>query len=57
MGMPSPPPTAAALRQRIYRKRRRKGMQCFSVELLPSEIDGLISLGYLDDQARHDRRL
>jgi hypothetical protein len=56
MIMPSPPPTAAALRMRTYRKRRRKRMQCFSVELLPSEIDGLISKGYLDDNARHDRR-
>ena len=26
------------------------------VLLLPSEIDGLISKGYLDDKARHDRR-
>ena len=28
--MLSPPPTAAALRMRIYRKRREKRMQCFS---------------------------
>ena len=52
----SPPPTVGALRMRKYRKRRQKHMQCFSVELLPSEIDGLISKGYLDDKARHDRR-
>ena len=56
MVMPSPRPTAAALRQRIYRKRRQTRVQCFSVELLPSEIDGLISKGYLDDKARHNRR-
>ena len=56
MVMASPRPTAAALRMRIYRKRRQKRMQCFSVELHPSEIDGLISKGYLHDKARHDRR-
>jgi hypothetical protein len=56
MTMPNPPPTAAALRMRIYRKRRRHRVQCFSVQLLASEIDALISKGYLDDKARHDRR-
>jgi hypothetical protein len=52
----SPPPTAAALRMRTYRKRRRNRVQCFSVLVHASEIDGLISKGYLDDRARHDRR-
>ena len=56
MVMPSPPPTAAALRMRIYRKRRRNRMQCISVQLHASEIDGLISKGYLGDKARHDQR-
>ena len=44
------------LRQRIYRKRRRNRMQCSPVQLHASEIDGLISKGYLGDNARHDRR-
>jgi hypothetical protein len=56
MVMHSPPPTAAALRMRIYRKRRRNRMQCISVRLHASEIDALISKGYLNDNARHDRR-
>ena len=56
MVMPSPRPTAAALRQRIYRKRRENHLRCFSVLLAASEIDGLISKGYLDDKTRHDRR-
>ena len=47
---------AAALRMRIYRKRRRNRMQCISVQLHASEIDGLISKGYLGDKARHDQR-
>jgi hypothetical protein len=48
--------TSAALRQRTYRKRRRNCMQCISVQLHASEKDGLISKGYLDDKAWHDRR-
>ena len=56
MAITNTQPTAAARRMRVYRKRRRNRMQCFSVLLHTSEIDGLIRKGYLADKARHDRR-
>jgi hypothetical protein len=31
-------------------------MLCISVQLHASEIEGLISKGYLDEKGRHDRR-
>jgi hypothetical protein len=46
----SPP----AERMRLYRKRRREGMQLVRIPLHVTEIDDLISMGRLDEDQRHD---
>jgi hypothetical protein len=43
-------------RMRRYRSRRRRGMRCMRVQIHVSEIDTLISRGYLDHKYRDDRR-
>jgi hypothetical protein len=48
--------TPVAERMRRYRSRRRRGMRCMRVPIHVSEIDTLISRGYLDHKNRDDRR-
>ena len=45
----------AAVRMRLYRKRRRKGLQPVRILLNPIEIETLVQCGYLEDQGRSDR--
>jgi hypothetical protein len=47
-------PSAAALRMRRHRERRRDGLRCMTIELREVEIDALIRKGVLGDDARHD---
>ena len=44
----------AAERMRVFRKRRREGMRCVTLELRETEIDRLIDLGHLEEAGRHD---
>ena len=46
----------AALRMRRHRERRRDGLRCMTIELRDTEIDALIRKGFLDDEARNNRR-
>jgi hypothetical protein len=48
-------PSAAALRMRRSRERRRDGLRCLRVELRETEIDALIRLGFLQADARQSR--
>jgi hypothetical protein len=45
----------AAERMRRHRERRRKGLQCFRIELRETEIDALILKGFLKPETRNDR--
>lgn len=47
--------TAGAARMRKSRERRRNGMRCVQLDLRDTEIDRLISLGYLQRAVRDDR--
>jgi hypothetical protein len=38
-----------------HRKRRRDGLRCLRIEIRESEIDALIELGLLRNDARRDR--
>ena len=49
-------PSAAALRMRRHRERRRDGLRCMTIELRETEIDALIRKGLLKDDARNNRR-
>ena len=51
-----PTVSAAAMRMRRSRKRRRDGLRCFAVQLRETEIDVLISKGLLMPEARNDTR-
>jgi hypothetical protein len=44
-----------AQRMRLYRQRRRKGLQPVRILLNPREIETLVQTGYLEDQRRSDR--
>ena len=46
--------SAAALRMRRHRERRRDGLRCMTIEVREAEIDALIRKGFLRDDARHD---
>ncbi|HVI66739.1 MAG TPA: hypothetical protein VM910_29810 [Bradyrhizobium sp.] len=52
------PPTRssspAAERMRLYRKRRRNGMQYVRIPLHVTDIDDLIRTGRLKEEQRHD---
>jgi hypothetical protein len=37
-----------------YRQRRREGMRCVKLLLRVTEVDGLIRLGYLEQELRND---
>ena len=50
----APYPPTAAERMRLYRKRRREGMQLVRIPLHVTEIDGLIRMGRLEEDQRHD---
>jgi hypothetical protein len=49
-------PSAAALRMRRHRERRRDGLRCMTIELRDTEIDALIRRGLLEEDARNNRR-
>ncbi len=44
----------AAERMRAYRKRRREGMRCVTLDLREREIDRLVEFGYLRQDDRED---
>ena len=46
--------SAAALRMRRHRERRRDGLRCLTIELRETEVDTLIRKGLLSDDARND---
>ena len=47
-------PTSAAERNRRYRKRQRRGQRIIRVQIGPTEIEGLISRGFLGPGDRAD---
>ena len=47
-------PPSAAERMRVYRKRRRQGMQYVRIPLHVTEADALIRMGRLKDDSRTD---
>ena len=49
-------PSAAALRMRRHRERRRGGLRCMAIELRETEVEALIRIGLLRDDARNDHR-
>jgi hypothetical protein len=51
--MPSSPAPAAE-RMRLYRKRRRQGMQYVRIPLREAEVQDLIWMGHLGEGQRHD---
>ena len=50
------PLSAAALRMRRHRERRRDGMRCMTIELRDVEVSALIRKGFLGNDARNDLR-
>lgn len=50
----NPPVSAAAIRMRRYRDRKREGLRLIQVLLRESEINALIYHGLLDEQSRSD---
>ena len=48
--------SAAALRMRRHRERRRDGMRCMTIELRETEVTALIRKSFLKEDARNDRR-
>jgi hypothetical protein len=53
-GRDTPAPSAAALRMRRHRERRRDGLRCMTIELRETEVTALIRKGLLSDDARND---
>jgi hypothetical protein len=49
-------PSAAALRMRRHRERRRDGLRCVTIELRETEITALIRKGLLKEDVRDDLR-
>ena len=49
-------PRPVAERQRVYRRRRQRGLRPFKVELNGIEIDELVKRGYLPPTDREDVR-
>jgi hypothetical protein len=49
-------PSAAALRMRRHRERRRDGLRCLTIELRETEIIALIRKRLLKDDGRDDVR-
>jgi len=52
--MTSTNPSRVAQRMRLYRKRRREGMQYVRIPLHVTEIDDLIRRGLLKEEERRD---
>jgi hypothetical protein len=50
----APPPSAAGLRMRRHRERRRDGLRCMTIELRETEVTELIRKGLLNNDARND---
>ena len=48
------PPSAAAVRMRALRRRRRLGMRCVQIRVGQTDIDGLIRKGYLSPAEREN---
>ena len=46
--------SAAAVRMRRHRERRRNGLRCLMIELRETEIDALIQRRLLNDETRND---
>jgi hypothetical protein len=46
--------SAAAVRMRLHRERRRNGMRSLWVELHVTEIDAFVSIGLLQVETRND---
>ena len=46
----------AALRMRRHRERRRDGLRCMTIELRETEVTALIRKGFLNEEARNNRR-
>jgi hypothetical protein len=53
--MPALSCAPAAVRMRLYRKRRRRGMRLVRTQLDVTDIEALIHKGYLDRASRDDR--
>jgi hypothetical protein len=49
-------PSAAARRMRRHRERRRDGLRCMTIELRETEVTALIQKGFLNEEARNNRR-
>ena len=47
-------PLNAAERMRLYRRRRRQGLQHVRIELHVTEIDTLVRMGLLTEERRQD---
>ena len=47
-------PSAATLRMRRHRERRRDGLRCVTIELRETEITALIRKSFLKENARND---
>jgi len=50
-----PARSAAAKRMRLHRFRRRQGLRCLTIQLRDTEIDTLVSNGFLDLEMRNDQ--
>ena len=48
--------SAAALRMRRHRERRRDGLRCMTIELRETEVTALIRKGFLKEDAGNDDR-
>ena len=53
-GVAAPALSAAALRMRRHRERRRDGLRCMTIELRETEVAVLIRKGLLKEDARDD---
>jgi hypothetical protein len=49
-----PADPSAAERMRLYRKRRRQGLQVVRLRLHVTDIDDLVWMGRLEEDRRHD---
>jgi hypothetical protein len=46
--------SAAAVRMRRHRERRRNGLRCLMIELRETEVDALVRRGLLHNETRND---
>ena len=52
----NPAPSAAALRMRRHRERRRDGLRCMTIELRETEVTALIQKGFLKEDTCNNLR-